>query len=109
MNERLRQLADLDRLIHEPARLMIVAILSSVESADFLYLKRETGLTKGNLSSHLAKREEAGYLTIEKTYQGKIPLTICHLTEAGRQAFYTYRAQMQHFVDGTPAETSPEE
>ena len=103
MNERLRQLADLDRLIHEPARLMIVAILSSVESADFLYLKRAAGLTKGNLSSHLSKLEEAGYITIEKTYQGKIPLTVCRLTEQGRQAFSAYRAQMQHFVASTPA------
>ena len=94
-----RSLADVDRMIHEPARLMIAAILYTVESADFLYLQRETGLTKGNLSSHLSKLEEAGYLTIEKTYQGKIPLTICRLTPAGRAAFENYRKQMKLFMD----------
>ena len=72
-----RKVAKVDRLIHEPARLMIITILSTVESADFLFLERETGLTKGNLSSHLSKLESAGYVEIEKTYRGKIPLTIC--------------------------------
>jgi DNA-binding MarR family transcriptional regulator len=96
-----RSLADVDRLIHEPARLMIVAILSVVESADFLYLQRETGLTKGNLSSHIARLEEAGYLTVEKTYRGKIPLTVCRLTDAGRQAYEDYRKRLKHFVDNT--------
>ena len=94
-----RSLAEVDRIIHEPARLMIAAILYAVDSADFLYLQRETGLTKGNLSSHLSKLEEAGYLTIEKTYQGKIPLTICCLTPAGRAAFENYRKQIKMFVD----------
>ena len=70
-----RGLVDVDRLIHEPARLMLVTILYSVESADFLYLQRESALTRGNLSTHLAKLEEGGYLRIEKTYRGKIPLT----------------------------------
>lgn len=95
----LRSLVDVDRLIHEPARLMIVTILSAVESADFLYLQRETNLTKGNLSSHLSKLEEAGYVEIEKTYQGKTPLTICHLTRQGHQAFDTYRRQIRNLMD----------
>ncbi len=95
-----RTLAEIDRLIHEPARLMIVTILSAVESADFLFLLRETGLTKGNLSSHLAKLEDAGYVEIEKTYQGKVPLTICRLTEAGRKAFDDYRNQLKTFMNG---------
>jgi len=98
MSTRISSLADVDRLIHEPARLVIVAILSSVESADFLYLQRETGLTKGNLSSHLSKLEEAQYVTIEKTYQGKTPLTICRLTAQGREAFEAYRKQMKSIV-----------
>ena len=68
----LRLLAGVDRLIHEPSRSSILAILASVESADFLYLQRETGLTKGNLSVHLTKLEEAGYVSIQKTYHGKI-------------------------------------
>ena len=99
--EELRGLVDIDRLIHEPARLMIVAILSAVESADFLYLKRETGLTKGNLSSHLSRLEEAGYLEIEKTYREKTPLTICRLTKTGSLAFETYRSQLKNFVEST--------
>ena len=98
MSARISNLADVDRLIHEPARLVIVAILSSVDSADFLYLQRETGLTKGNLSSHLSKLEEAQYVTIEKTYQGKTPLTICRLTTQGREAFEAYREQMKSIV-----------
>jgi DNA-binding MarR family transcriptional regulator len=99
MGEFARDMANVDRLVHEPARLIILAILSTVESADFIYLKRETGLTKGNLSSHLYKLESAGYINIQKTYQGKIPLTICTLTEKGRQAFEGYRQQMKEFTD----------
>ena len=91
----------IDRLIHEPARLTIATILNTVESADFLYLQRETGLTKGNLSAHLAKLEEAGYVAIEKTYRGKIPLTIARLTEKGREAFKAYRKQWQDFIRRT--------
>ena len=71
----------------------IVIILNAIASADFLYLLRETGLTKGNLSAHLTKLEEAGYVAIEKTYKGKIPLTICRLTDEGRKAFQRYQAQ----------------
>jgi DNA-binding transcriptional ArsR family regulator len=99
MTDDLRSLVEVDRIIHEPARLMIVAILSAVESADFLYLQRETGLTKGNLSSHLAKLEEAGYVEIEKTYRGKMPLTICRLTDNGKSAFTDYRKRLKKLVD----------
>jgi DNA-binding transcriptional ArsR family regulator len=97
----LRALADLDRLIHEPARLALTAILSVVESADFLYLQRETGLTKGNLSSHLAKLEEAGYVTIEKTYRGRIPLTLVRLTDVGAAAYKGYRTRFKKFLGKT--------
>jgi DNA-binding MarR family transcriptional regulator len=103
MNDDLRSLAGVDRLIHEPSRTVIMAILAAVESADFLYLSRETGLTKGNLSVHLSKLEQAGYVNIEKTYRGKVPLTLCRMTEAGRQAFSEYRRQLKSFVDGTAA------
>ena len=99
MDASFRSLNEIDRLIHEPARTMIVAILYAVDSADFLYLQRETGLTKGNLSAHLAKLEEAGYIAIEKTYRGKIPLTLCRLTDSGRQAFKGYRKQLKQFVE----------
>jgi len=98
MTDDLRSLTELDRLIHEPARLLIVTILSTIESADFLFLQRETGLTKGNLSAHLSKLEEAGYVRIEKTFKGKLPLTVCKLTDAGQQAFDGYRQQMQNFI-----------
>ena len=100
MND-LRGLTDLDRLIHEPARLLIVTILASVVSADFLFLQRETGLTKGNLSAHLSKLEEAGYVKIEKTFKGKLPLTVCKLTSSGKKALIQYRQQLQEFMDKT--------
>jgi DNA-binding MarR family transcriptional regulator len=90
MTPGLQELATLDRLIHEPARLMIMTVLYAVPEADFLYLQRECGLTQGNLSSHLAKLEEAGYVTIIKTFKGKYPLTICSLTKKGREAFEEY-------------------
>jgi DNA-binding MarR family transcriptional regulator len=96
-----RSLTDVNRLIHEPSRSVILAILSVVESADFLYLQRETGLTKGNLSIHLSKLEEAGYVSIEKTYHGKIPLTLCRITEVGRKEFDAYRNQLKLFVENT--------
>jgi DNA-binding MarR family transcriptional regulator len=99
MSNDFRALADVDRVIHEPARTMIVAILYNLESADFLYLQREAGLTKGNLSAHLTKLEEAGYVRIEKTFRGKIPLTLCSLTESGRKAFDAYREKLKQFID----------
>ena len=78
-------------MIHEPARLMVVALLSAVKEADFQYLHQSTGLSKGNLSVHLSKLEEAGYIAIEKTFRGKYPLTICRLTERGREVLEKYR------------------
>ncbi len=95
MSNRLLPLAQLDRLIHEPARLLIVATLSMVKEADFLYLQRESELTKGNLSSHLSKLEAAGYVEIEKTYRGRIPLTVCRLTPTGRDSFRAYEATLK--------------
>lgn len=85
---------EVDRVIHEPARLRIMALLSGAEQVDFLFLMRDTGLTKGNLSSHLAKLEEAAYVAIEKTFRGKIPLTLVRLTPKGRAALKQYRKTM---------------
>ena len=99
--DKLSELTDFDRILHSPARLTIVAILSAVEEADFVYLLNESGLTKGNLSTHLSKLEENGYIEIEKTYRGKIPLTLCRLTKPGRKAFMQYRKQLKRFVDLT--------
>jgi DNA-binding transcriptional ArsR family regulator len=98
VSEESRSLLNIDRLIHEPARLVIMTMLNAVESADFLFLQRETGLTKGNLSAHLAKLEEAGHVGIEKTYRGKIPLTVCRLTQDGRKAYENYRTQWRVLV-----------
>ncbi|MCA1663420.1 MAG: transcriptional regulator [Myxococcales bacterium] len=95
VNRTLTKLSGLDRIIHEPARLMISAILYAAKEADFLYLQRQTGLTKGNLSSHLGKLEAAGYLEIEKTYRGKIPLTLCRMTRKGRSSFATYEVALK--------------
>ena len=100
MNESLKGLGEIDKTIHEPARLMIVSILAEVEEADFLFLQRETELTKGNLSSHLTKLETAGYVHIEKTYLQKKPLTLCRLTGEGLDAYRTYRETMRRiFAD----------
>ncbi|HVY72225.1 MAG TPA: transcriptional regulator [Verrucomicrobiae bacterium] len=94
MNQQLRAIARLDRMIHEPGRMMIVALLAAVDECDFRYLIRETELNKGNLSSHLAKLEEAGYVEIEKTYRGKVPQTLLRLTRSGRAAFDAYRKEL---------------
>jgi DNA-binding MarR family transcriptional regulator len=99
MNADLRSLGELDRLLHEPSRLLIASILFSVEEADFLYLLNATGLTRGNLSTHLSKLEEAGYVQIEKTFKGKLPRTICRLTPAGRVAFEAYRKKLKAISD----------
>ena len=101
MSADLRSVTELDRLIHEPARLLIVTILATVASADFLFLQREAGLTKGNCSAHLSRLEEAGYVKIEKTFKGKLPLTVCKLTATGRKALAQYRQQLQEFMDRT--------
>ncbi|MGA2848634.1 MAG: transcriptional regulator [Terracidiphilus sp.] len=91
MSAKIQRLADIDRVIHEPARLMIVALLAAVEEADFQYLRQTTALTQGNLSAHLSKLEDAGYVAIEKSFRGKYPLTICRLTRRGQQVLDTYR------------------
>ncbi len=95
MNDAVRNIGSVDRLIHEPGRLMLVALLYVVEGADFLYLLNESGMTKGNLSSHLAKLEQAGYIEIVKSFRGKVPHTLVRLTTEGRGAFERYRAQLK--------------
>lgn len=98
-------ISGVDRTIHAPARLMLMTFLYSAESVDFLYLLRETGLTKGNLASHLTKLEERHYLVVTKGYKGKIPLTTYALTEEGREAFGRYREQLQRIIDSTEPST----
>jgi DNA-binding HxlR family transcriptional regulator len=99
MTDPLQNLADLDRVIHEPARLLLIALLSSVESADFLFLSKESRLTKGNLSVHLSRLEEAGYLRADKTFRGKIPHTEYRLTPKGKSAFDQYRKSLGQILD----------
>jgi DNA-binding MarR family transcriptional regulator len=83
-------LASFNRLVHEPARLAIMAALSACAKADFVFLRNLTGLTNGNLSSHLTKLEEAGMVEIEKTFEGKQPVTYISLTGEGRNALAAY-------------------
>ena len=89
-----QSLGGIDRIIHEPARLLLLGQLYGAESADFLYLLRQTGLTKGNLSAHLCKLESAGYVSMEKTFVERLPLTVFRLTDDGREAIEAYRKQM---------------
>jgi DNA-binding HxlR family transcriptional regulator len=95
MNRQIQTFTEIDRVIHEPARLMIVALLFAVDRADFLYLQHETEMNKGTLSSHLSRLEEAGYVEVLKTYRGKVPRTLLHLTSAGRKAFEQYRRKLK--------------
>lgn len=93
---------EVDRLIHEPARLAVMALLYVVESADFTFLMNQTGLSWGNLSTHLSKLEEAGYIEVEKSFKGKRPNTHLRLTLAGRRAFKDYRESMSRMLDNLP-------
>ncbi len=86
----IKEIAEINRLIHEPARLAIMAALYGVQEADFLYLLNLTGLTKGNLSAHVSRLEEAGYVEVEKKFVGKKPMTLYRMTEKGRAAFRDY-------------------
>ena len=100
-NER-HPLADIDRTIHSPARLMVMTYLYAVESADYIFLQNLTGLTWGNLSSHLTKLEGEGYVAIEKEIVGKKPHSMVDLTEAGRRAFSDYKRSMQQVLGDLP-------
>jgi DNA-binding MarR family transcriptional regulator len=93
-------LSDIDKIIHEPSRLMIMSVLYVVESTDFVFLRNQTGLTDGNLSSHLAKLESVGYVEVEKKFKGKKPQTILKLSEQGRKAFKVYRKKMEQVLTG---------
>ncbi len=91
---------DIDKLIHEPARLMIMSYLYVIENSDFIFLRSHTGLTDGNLSSHLSKLESAGYVDIKKRFKGKKPQTLLKLSQKGREAFEFYRKKMEQVLGG---------
>jgi len=95
-------LENVDRAIHEPARLMLMAYLYVVEYVDFVFLMNQTGLTRGNLSSHMSKLEAAGYVSIEKKFVGKIPRTIYKLTDKGRKALRNYKKSMKQVIADLP-------
>ncbi len=94
--------AEIDKIIHEPARLMIMSYLYVVEGADFIFLKNQTGMTWGNLSSHITKLEDAGYVNVKKEFVGKKTRTLLSLTDVGRNAFRDYRQKMDDFLKGLP-------
>lgn len=92
----------IDKVIHEPARLSLLAHLYVFESADALFLKNQVGLTWGNLSSHLAKLEAAGYIEVNKEFIDRKPVTSLRLTSEGREAFRVYRDKMKQLFDDLP-------
>jgi len=93
---------DVDRLIHEPSRLMIMAQLYVIQSADFTFLLHQTGMTPGNLSAHLSKLEDAGYVEVTKEFIERKPHTALTLTKKGRVAFKEYRNKVKQFVEKLP-------
>jgi DNA-binding MarR family transcriptional regulator len=101
-DHQLQQLADIDQVIHAPARLMILSHLYVVESADYVFVMRITGLTWGNLATHLNKLEEEGYVEVQKMFRGKKPHSILRLTEKGRSAFRSYKRMLKQVLDDLP-------
>ena len=95
-----RDLTDVDRIVHAPARLLLMTILHGAD-ADFVYLLRETGLSKGNLATHLGKLEESGYVGAKKEGRGAGSRTTYGLTKVGRDAFGRYREQLRRIVEET--------
>jgi DNA-binding MarR family transcriptional regulator len=93
---------NIDKLIHEPSRLTIMMHLYVVESADFQFLQHQTGMTPGNLSSHLRKLEDAGYVEVTKEFVDRMPHTALRLTRKGREAFKEYRRNVKQFIDKLP-------
>lgn len=98
----LHPLSEIDPIIHAPARLMIITYLYVVDSADYVFLTNVTGLTWGNLATHLGKLEDAGYVEIEKRFVGKKPSSLVRLTEDGRRAFRAYKKTMQQVLAELP-------
>jgi DNA-binding MarR family transcriptional regulator len=98
----LKLLAEIDQVIHASARLMILTYLYVVESADYVFLMRMTGLTWGNLATHLKKLEDAGYVEIQKGYNGKKPQSTLRMTPRGREAFRAYKQNMQQVLGDIP-------
>jgi DNA-binding transcriptional ArsR family regulator len=88
----------IDRLIHEPSRLIIISYLFVVKNADLIFFKRKTNLSWGNLSAHASKLEEAGYIKVDKIFREKKPVTILEITDQGRVAFEEYKDIMKNVL-----------
>ena len=88
----------LDPILHSELRLAVVSLLAGVESADFMYIKKQTGATAGNLSVQIEKLSAAGYITVEKGFKGKMPCTTCRITDAGLEAFRQYVAALKEYI-----------
>jgi DNA-binding MarR family transcriptional regulator len=95
-------LSNIDKIIHEPARFLIMANLYVVESADFLFLLNQTGLTQGNLSSHIGKLEAAGYIDVKKEFLNKRPHTLLSITSKGISVFQQYKRYIKQLLDDIP-------
>ena len=91
-------LKPLDPLLHSELRLAIMSILLGVESADFVYIRKQTGATAGNLSVQIDKLQTANYIAVEKGFNGKIPRTICRITHVGREAFRNYVEALKSYI-----------
>lgn len=100
---------ELNPIIHSQLRLSILSILMSVEEADFMYLKQRTGATMGNLSTQITRLEEAGYISVTKTFKGKRPRTVCMMTEPGKAAFIEYVRALQEYIAPASAATPPKQ
>jgi DNA-binding MarR family transcriptional regulator len=98
----LQSLLELDRIVHEPARLLILTILSGAEAVEFRYLESVSGLSKGNISSHVAKLQQAGFLEVTKSFRGRIPATSYRLTEPGRTALANYWTSIRAAIPAGP-------
>lgn len=89
----------LDPLLHSELRLAVMSILIGVEDADFVYIRTRTGATAGNLSVQIDKLNKAGYITIEKGFNGKMPRTTCKITDLGRKAFSDYVEAIRSYLN----------
>ncbi|MCX6305769.1 MAG: transcriptional regulator [Bacteroidetes bacterium] len=94
----MRQLSDLDPLLHSQLRLAVVSILISVVEAEFTFLKEKTGSTAGNLSVQLEKLSSEGYISMEKSFRNKRPLTTCRITPKGIVQFERYVQALQAYI-----------
>ncbi len=98
MPDSMKSFMPLDPLLHSELRLAVMSILISADSADFVFLKAQTGATSGNLSVQLDKLQQAGYIEVTKGFKGKMPQTICRITDRGRDAFAAYVDALRSYI-----------